>query len=172
VREEEITRQIGQLLGRFKLSQEVLQYLVDSLGNVYNDKIRFHDKQITEHERDRSHTLKMMEKMYIDKLGDKVSETMYEKLHQQFQEKLEDLDTRLRRLHEVDNDYYITAQYVLDLASRVHELFMSSEDEEKRHILNLLLLNPKLDGRNIVYDVRKPFDMIMECHDRQVWCAR
>lgn len=171
VREEDITKQLGQLLGRLRLSGELIQQLVTALTGIYGDQVGFHRTQITELERERTRTMTMIEKMYIDKLNDKVTEGMYEKLHQQFQDKLADIDARLRGLHEVDNDYYITAQYLLDIANRAHDLFMSSEDEEKRHVLNLLLSNPRLDGKKLVCDVQKPFDLIMECNDRQEWCT-
>jgi len=172
VREADITEQLAQCFGRLKLSDDVLHRLVDKLREVHAHTTDFHTQKINEHVKEQRAITTKLEKMYIDKLDGKISDDMYDKLYRQFQEKLKDLERLLRELRAVDNDYYITASYVLDLASRLHDLFMSSEPEEKRHLINLLLPNPRLKGKSIVQDVRKPFDMIMECNDRQVWCAR
>ena len=38
---------------------------------------------------------------------------------------------------QADEEYYITASYLLELASRSYELFMGSEPEQKRQIITL-----------------------------------
>ena len=49
---------------------------------------------------------------------------------------------------------------------------MSSEVEEKRQLIKLVLSNLRLEGENIVYDAQKPFDLILNCSDGQEWCAQ
>jgi len=79
---------------------------------------------------------------------------------------------RLARLQDAENNYYITAKYLLDLANRAYDLFDGSEAEEKRLLIKLVLSNLRVKGDKVVYDVNKPFDLILECNYSQVWCAR
>ncbi len=44
-----------------------------------------------------------------------------------------------------------------------YDLFLSSEVEEKRQLIKLILSNLKVEDGNVVYDVQKPFDLIVKC---------
>ena len=48
-------------------------------------------------------------------------------------------------------------------------MFKSSEVEEKRQLIKLVLSNPRVNGENIDYEAQKPFDMLLNCADRQDW---
>jgi hypothetical protein len=52
---------------------------------------------------------------------------------------------------------------------RIYCLFKSSEVEEKRQLIKLVLSNPRVNGENIDYEAQKPFDMLLKCADRQDW---
>ena len=47
---------------------------------------------------------------------------------------------------------------LLEVISRIYELYASSEIDRKRKILKLVFPNFWLDGRNLSYDIKKPFD--------------
>ena len=47
---------------------------------------------------------------------------------------------------------------MLKVVSRIYELYMSSEIDRKRKILKLVFPNFWLDGRKLLYDIKKPFD--------------
>lgn len=46
---------------------------------------------------------------------------------------------------------------------------MSSEVEEKRQLIKLVLQNVRLDDENIVWDAQKPFDLILKTADSKLW---
>lgn len=81
------------------------------------------------------------------------------------------LKSKINNLHYADKDYFITASYLLDLSNRAHELFESSEMEEKRQLIKLVFQNLELDGRTVRYQYAKPFDQIFKYADRQAWLA-
>ena len=113
----------------------------------------------------------MLDNLYLDKLKGRITESEYDKFYKSLYADAQDTNTQLSQLQQAETDYYITAKYVLDLVSRAHELYMSSEVEEKRLLLRLVLQNLRLEGQNIVYNAIKPFDLLLECSDRQGWCA-
>jgi len=54
------------------------------------------------------------------------------------------------------------------LAQRTLETFKSSEIDEKRQLLNLVLQNPELRGRELEFTLKPPFDTMVyanECSD-------
>ena len=55
------------------------------------------------------------------------------------------------------------------MASKAHELFKSSEVEEKRRIIIILFPNLKMDGKKLVFELRKKFDMFVDCKEHPIW---
>ena len=76
------------------------------------------------------------------------------------------------KLQIADEQYYITSDYVLNLASRASELFESSEPQQKRLLLKETLQNLTLEGRLVRYNEIKPYDKIRLYASRQSWLRR
>lgn len=70
-------------------------------------------------------------------------------------------------LQDAEDNYYITAKYILELAKIAHELFVRSEVEEKRQLIHLVLQNLRVDGKTVRYEAIKPFDTILNNNDGQ-----
>ena len=70
---------------------------------------------------------------------------------------------------KTDENFYITAPKILNLANRALEIFESSEVKEKRTLINLLLQNPLLSGRKLFFSLRSPFYMIAICGQIKNW---
>lgn len=78
----------------------------------------------------------------------------------EYKEKQHDIALRLEELTNADENYHITAATLFSLANRALEIFESSEVNEKRQLLNFLLQNCRLSGKNIAFELRSPFDEI------------
>ncbi len=56
------------------------------------------------------------------------------------------------------HNMHISMKHLLEVVSRIYELYVSSKIDRKRKILKLVFPNFWLDGRNLSYDIKKPFD--------------
>jgi site-specific DNA recombinase len=83
----------------------------------------------------------------------------------------QNVETRLQKLSKADESFNQNISTIFELASKSHELFKSSEIEEKRRIISLLFPNLSMDGEKLVFIVRKPFDMFLNACDRQEWLS-
>jgi hypothetical protein len=92
-------------------------------------------------------------------------------LYKDFRQKIAAIDYKLTNLQQAEDNYYLTAKYLLELANRAYDLFMSSEIEEKRELLKLTLQNLKLKGKTVQYEAIKPFDKILFYATRSNWLA-
>jgi site-specific DNA recombinase len=171
-REEEITEAIGKVFQALEMPKEIAEQIKDTLNEVNTQKIDFKNKQLAELNKEHKKLTTMLENLYLDKLQGRITESAYDKFRIQFSEKLESVNSKIYRLEEVDNNYEIMTSQLLKLSKRAYELFLSSEVDEKRQLISLVLSNLKIDGENIVYDVVKPFDAIVKSNDLLVWCAR
>lgn len=169
LREEAITEQIGLVLKNLKMPVEILEQITETLNIVHQDKVEFHNRELDKLTREQKTVTKMMDNLYMDKLKGSITDKEYDRFHQTFRDQSADISLRLEYLQEAENNYYITAKYLLDITSRAYDLFISSEVEEKRHIIKLILSNLELKGENIVCEVLSPFDLILKCTNSTLW---
>ena len=94
---------------------------------------------------------------------------MYNKKYQEYRFKQEELQKKMSNLQKADEDYYITASYILSLANRAYDLFLSSELEVKRQILKLVLQNCKVEDAKLRYSLRYPFSAILSYTKSHKW---
>ena len=111
-------------------------------------------------------------KMYDDKLDGLISEELYQKKLKEYKEKQRDILIQIEDHAKADENFYITAPKILNLANRALEIFESSEVKEKRALINLLLQNPLLSGRKLLFSLRSPFYMIAKCGQNENWLPR
>lgn len=88
-------------------------------------------------------------------------------MYKGFRSKIDEIDSKLFGLQKAEDDYYLTSEYLLKLLNKAYDLFLSSEIEEKRQLLKLILQNSTLDGRLVKYSLLKPFDTILKYADNQ-----
>lgn len=72
-------------------------------------------------------------------------------------------------LQKAEDNHYLSAKYLLELANRTYNLFKSSEVAEIRQILKLVLQNLTVEGKKARYTAQTPFDTILDCADSQLW---
>ena len=169
LREEEITKQLGQIFKRLQMPSEVIKQIVVTLNQTHQQKVEFYNKNFDSLTEKRKILVARTDKLYIDKLDSRISDEAYDRFYNQFREEISNVDTRLSQLQGAEDSYYITAKYILEVSNRAYDLFIGSEVEERRQLIKLVLSNLKLDGEKLVYDAHKPFDLILDCSDRIVW---
>lgn len=76
---------------------------------------------------------------------------------------------KLDLIMQADEEYYITASYLLQLASRSYELFMGSEPEQKRQLIPLTLQNLEIEDGLLSYEWVKPFDSVFVSAKSHTW---
>ena len=86
-----------------------------------------------------------------------------------------ELNDKLKRVIIADESYSITLITLLNICSRAPELFESSKVEQKRQLINFLLSNLKLRGKILEFELKKPFDVLVNlqnCKNRSDWLPK
>ena len=95
------------------------------------------------------------------RLGRSITKDEYDKKKNKLTIELHNLRTKISKHADADEDFAITVEYILDIASRTYELFKSSGIDKKRRILNLVFPNFFLNGSKLEYTIRSPFNMLV-----------
>lgn len=169
IREDEITNQLSEVFKALQMPEEARGIIAQTLQELHANKIEFHNAQFNKFNEELRNLTRMMDNLYLDKLKDKISDEQYNRYHASFTAEKDEIALRLNQLHEAEDNYYHTTKYVLELTKHAHRLFESSELEERRQLITLVLQNIRLSGENLVYDVQKPFNEIQNATHRNVW---
>mgnify|MGYP005839158951 CR=1 FL=1 len=87
---------------------------------------------------------------------------MFNEKLKEYKERQEEIREEMGRYDQADEKFYLTANTFFSLAKRAYEIFESSEIKEKKQLLNFLLQNLKLRGRNLLFDLKTPFDTVLQ----------
>jgi site-specific DNA recombinase len=158
IREEEITKQLSQIFRRLMMPQEVHQRLVLTLNETHQQKIEFHNRNYDTLNQKKKMLINRIDKLYIDKLDNKISDEAYDKFYKQFRDEIDDIDARLGQLQGANDDYYNTTKYILEICNHGYDMFISSEVDDRRQLIKLILSNLSLDGKKLIFDkgIRTP----------------
>lgn len=98
-----------------------------------------------------------------------ITESYYDKKRKEYRLNQKAIENKMSKLRFADEEYYLTSEYILKLATNAGKLFESSEAHEKRLLLKMTLQNLTLTGKKARFDWIKPFDKIAFYASRQSW---
>lgn len=169
LREEELTRQFAEVFRGLQMPDDVLEDIVEALRSTHKGKSEFQKTILAQYQAEHKKYQDRIEKMYEDKLDGSITESFYEEKRNEYRVKQQELNKKITKLQFADEEYYLTSEYILKLASRASELFESSELQERRLLLKMTLQNLTLEGKKVQFQVQKPFDTILQYANRQAW---
>ena len=79
------------------------------------------------------------------------------------------IDTKLAMLRTTDKHFRNSCVSIFELASRAPELWLSADNARKREILRIIFSNLFLDGKTLIFTMRKPFNLFLKQADHTVW---
>lgn len=168
-KEWEIEEQVAKLLKNLSVPEKVLPELVQQLKDDHKNKNEYHTRTMSKLKAEYDKFENRIQKMYIDKLDGSITQENYDKKLAEFKKVQQDLLLQMEEHSKADENYYIEASKILELAHRAYEIYKSSELEEKKELLRYLLQNSKLDGKNLVPTLQMPFDAILTANKTGNW---
>ncbi len=169
VREEELLKPVNEILKNIKLSDNQIQEITEDLKKSNEAKNKFHKQSLATLRKEYDLIENRISAMWDLRLDDSsITKDMFDKKLKEYKERQAELEAEMTRYTDADENYYITANTVLNLAKKAYEIFKSSEVNEKRQLLNFLLQNCKLQGKKLLFELKTPFDTVLlanKCSD-------
>jgi len=169
LREEQITNQLGKAFQRLQVPQEVVEDILDALKQLHGNKQLFREDQVTNLNSEKEKYAQRLERLVEMRMDASITKSKYEEKRKEYRAKQKEITKKIGKLNYADEEYYLTSEYLLKLASNAGKLFESSEVHEKRLLLKMVLQNLELNGRKAQFDWIKPFDKIAFYASRQSW---
>ena len=163
VPEEKLLQPIYRILEAYKkIPQETVDEIVGFM-KVSNENEQNFSSEAIKSLRSEYDAIQTKQNRLTDLLLEGViTSNVYDEKLKEFKERQQDINIQIEDHTSADKNYYFTASVVLRIAQNAHTLLKSSEVPEKRAILNLLLQNSIVNGKNLEFSLRSPFNIIYD----------
>lgn len=170
VAEKDFLKPIYAVLDTFEsIPQERINQIVEGLKKS-NESKDLYNKEAIKSLQGEYNTIQTRLSRLTDLLLDqRITKEEYDKKLKELKEKQYDINIQIEDHTRADENYYITASTVLNLAKNASELFKSSEISEKRAILNYLLQNCVANGKELEFSLRSPYNHILTFAKQPTW---
>jgi hypothetical protein len=163
VKEETLVKTLSSYLDRIALSEERIEVITQYLKEIHESESQFHAESLTSLQKERDKIQKRLSQIYDDKLDGLIDEKLYLEKVREYKTRQMEIAEETKNHEKADQNFYITANMVLNLAARAREIFESSEVDEKRQLMNLVFQNLQLRGVNLSVSVQEPFLTMLDC---------
>lgn len=166
IREEQLIESLTPYFERIALSDEQIAAITRYLKEIHESEARFHTDSMQALRQEQDRIQKRLNQIYDDKLDGLIDQKMYLEKIATYKARQTEIVEQMGRHEKADQNFYISANLVMNLASRAWNLFKSSEVIEKRQLLDLMFQNLQLKDGSLSFTVREPFLTMMEYKDR------
>lgn len=98
-----------------------------------------------------------LDRMYEDRLDEKVAEDFYEQKRKEYTDRIEDFDIKIVKHDRADINDHEFGVRILELAKNAKKLFELTTPTEKQELLRYLLSNSTLKDEKPEFALKMPF---------------
>lgn len=132
VPEKELLEQIYGVLDSINLSEERIEEIKSGLKQLGDNENKYHRVSMTTLKNDYDKYEMRIKKMYEDKLDGRINEEIYDQLLSEYKSQQSEILEQMKDHSDADEQFYLTANVLLNIAKRAKDIFISSEIDEKR----------------------------------------
>ena len=167
IREHVLLKPVYDVFEAFEsISEEIQLKLVENLRQLNEFEVEYHAKEIKRIRAEYDRIQKRSEVLMDMRLDLSITKDDYDKKLQELKDTQYRLNLELDEHTKADHEYHIHLSTVLNLSRRVKQIFDSSEVNEKRALIKFLLQNPLAEGKKLHFELRKPFDTVLQLAHR------
>ncbi|MEO7109927.1 MAG: hypothetical protein ABI183_05775 [Polyangiaceae bacterium] len=170
MKEDEILAQLAMAVDAIEITSAFAKAIADALNATHRDAMATKARSADVY-RAEIRAFEEKEDRLFDRFdsGEIDRETYDRQLLRVRDEKNDRLEKLASAKAESDASYLETAYDVLELAKDAKSLLKSRTAEEQREFLARLVCNPRLDGRTVCFDLRKPFAVLAKMRTANDW---
>lgn len=172
INEEVANNLVEKVLKSMTIPEDVLNMYLDKLKQRFDTQQQEETLQQQLKEKDLKNAKKRLNRLVDLYLAEDIDKETYDKKKTELTREVSLLESQISNFNSNSEEVHISMKHLLEVASRIYELYSSSEIDRKRKILKLVFPNFWLDGRNLSYELKKPFGMFIKRANRlKNWCS-
>lgn len=171
LREELLDQSFANILKSIHIDEERLEWIKDALKSNHAEERAYHEQSVAGLQKSLNIIENKIHQAYEDKLDGNITVVFWQSKMDEWTKEQDRLLSTIELHQKADRKYLETGISLLELASRASELYLKQNSQERKKMLKLVLSNSKLEGKNVVFAMRKPFDMIAQTNESENWLA-
>ena len=172
VEESEFTKQLMDVFMTIQVPEVAFEQVSAALRATQEDKKKLRAQTLGMLDAEIEKYQKRMDKVYEDSLDDEIPEELYKRKFEEYRNAQKRLQDKRVNVEQIEDDYFATVSHLLSLARHAPKLFEKANHEQKRALLNLILSNLELSGKQLRWELKKPFDTMAFCSKNGIWLRR
>ncbi len=170
LREEQLDEVFAKALKQIQLTSEAVEVTRSVLLENAKLEREFHEQATKNLNLEIASLQRRIERCYLDHVDDKISVEEWESRTAAWKADQSDLRYKLLAHDRADLRYMQEGVKLLELASRAHQIFVSTmTPAEKRETVSLVLSNPRIEDGSVRFDYNMPFAMMVNSTDSENW---
>ncbi len=163
VKEPDIEEQIKPLIENLKIKTPILaESIRDILKNSHKDETEYHTTTLNSLKQQYEQIQKRLDRLYDDKLDEKITKDFYERKFKQYTEEKEAILQAMNKHSKASNKYFELGMTVYELSQKAPELYREATVEEKRELMGLVFDSLILNEGKLEYKYSKLFEKLIK----------
>ena len=158
INEEVANKLVEDILKSMSMPEDVLEMYLGKLQERFNTHQQEETLQQKQKIQELENSKKRLDRLVDIYLNEDIDKVTYDKKKTELTREISSLENQIVNFNNNSEEVHISMKHLLEVVSRMYELYMSSDIDRKRKILKLVFPNFWLDGRKLLYEIKKPFD--------------
>ncbi len=183
VPEQVVMAQVEEVFKALVIPQALIEAITEHLKKSHEAEKDYHHAALEDLKRQQRTMQDRLDRLLDMRIDGSITKDIYDTKASLLKQERISIDMAIQDHQAADDTYKITVSSVFTLASEAFEIFKSSttsdsagaaraNNHQKRKLIGFLFSNLKLNGENLEYTLRSPFDLIVQNHSYEEWLGR
>lgn len=163
LKEEIVDKMVEDVFKHLYCSPEFAEKIYERLKGMLQDKELYEQESLEAIQKKISILKKRLNKLYIDKLDDAISEEFYFEKKNEWQIELDELRMQFDYISSENDEILKRAEIILTLCKNAYSAYLSGDVLQKRTLLKLISSHFLWDGSNLTITIKNTLKPMFKC---------
>ena len=161
VKEPEIEKQVSEKLNDLRIKiPRIAEWIKRALKESHKDEADYHATTLNELNSRNEQIQKRLDRLYDDKLDERISKEFYERKFKQYTEEKESVLNATRKHSQASNSYFELGMNIYELSQKANIIYQMAKQDEKRQLISLVFGNLQLNEGGLSFGYTRAFEIL------------
>ena len=173
-REEELEEQVISFLSNLEVkNKKIIEWIRKALKESHSAESEYHEKSLKKLDNEYVRIEKRLDTMYEDKLDGKITQDIYDRKFEQYNQHLNDALQAKKAHKNAKISYFELGANIFELSQRASQLYRGKHtSEEKRKLLGIVFSNLSLKDGKLIPNYTPAFEILANRSKTNSWLGR
>lgn len=160
--EMKLEDKILEALSQIYITDEHKMWILKALKESFHDEQKYMQEQLNSLNAKKQKLRARIDGLYLDKIDGKISEEFWQERHNNWTQSLITIQNNINAYEIANIDFISEGSRFLKICREIKELYLYGNNKERKELINYVLQNFSMDGENLSYEYKKPFDIFVK----------